>query len=246
MQLVIGTYNILHPEFAIKHSELVGLTDTKESNWPIRKVNILKGLINSNIDIICLQEISKTSKSELSQGLSEAGFEIRHIENPRGDGSAIIFKKSNFSELQFKTLDLDEEKRACFVDLLQSSTKKVIRIANCHLQGGPTGPTKGVQQLNLVLNSIAAPSEYSIDLKAVCGDFNEDETKDQKKSVLMQQKFTNDGTRVITEPSKNRQIDWIFCVSSENQALELQNVHIPAFVSPASDHHIKATKITLR
>lgn len=247
MQLSIGTLNILHPEFAVKHQEQAGLLPgTQLSNWEKRRINIVNEIGKANLDILGLQEISYESLADLKPSLELQGYAARHVPNPRGDGLAIIYKTNRFTELLFKPLRVHSDGVACFIDLLDKDSGKIARVANCHLLGGPSGPINGKIQLSEVSIALDLSSQYEIDLKAILGDFNEDHLHDDKKQILVKNNYVSDGVFVITEPSKNRQIDWIFIRQcSEKTVLNLTNVPVPSFTLPTSDHHLKVTYVKL-
>ncbi len=240
MDFTIGTLNILHPAFAEKHHTQEGLGQNGKSNWHTRKDKIATLITRSNLDVICLQEISQQSNLDLQEKLKNE-YEIAHIPRSRGDGLAIYFKKVRFEKMNFVALS----DGLCFIDLKDRTTGKVVRVANCHLQGG-NQQHKGKKQIETLLAQVNAP------ISVIAGDFNADESQlhqaDSKFSALLKEGFQHDGNLDETEVpkptcTKGRHIDWIWC-RFETPGLAPQH-HVIAQNEVVSDHLLSASLIPL-
>lgn len=243
MDIRIGTFNILDPRYAIVHNEPAGL----QHPWPQRAIFMAQFLQQVNLDILCLQEISPESLKDLQPYFQAQGYAIEYIKHPgapphsRHDGLAILYKTAQFAKKSFHTLS-KYKLSSCFLDL-QNTEGKVIRIANCHLQGGPQGPTQGYEQLQQLQQAVDQ-QDSSVVARILVGDFNEDEknlsSPSSKLSILQNAQYQFDGNLAPTEPSKNRRIDWIWVKSPQAQLTPLP---ILPSSQPISDHLLTATHI---
>ncbi len=236
MDFTIGTLNILHPAFAEKHHTKEGLGQNGKSNWHIRKDKIAALISRSNLDVICLQEISHQSNLDLQEKLKKE-YEIAHIPRSRGDGLAIYFKNVRFEKMNFTDL----ADGLCFIDLKDRTTGKAVRVANCHLQGG-NQQHRGKKQIETLLAEVTTP------ISVIAGDFNADESQlrqaDSKFSALLKAGFQHDGNLDETEvpkpnSTKGRHIDWIWCRGLAPQHHEIAQNEV------VSDHLLSASSIPL-
>lgn len=244
MSYKIGTFNILDPNYALKHNQKEGLTSTGQSNWSTRKQGIVKLINGSNLDVICLQEISLDSFNDLKSGL-ENFYTIKHIKHiGKGDGLAILYKKT-FREINSKIESLHGLNFG-YVDLQDHVSKKIIRVANCHLLGGPKQDL-GKQQIEKLLKAVENdPSTRGvISARIITGDFNADEKllteTNTKFTSLQQANYQFDGDVTPTEIGKARHLDWIWIRGDA----KLSHLNISQPVS-VSDHALLATEICLK
>lgn len=230
MEFTIGTLNILHPHFAKKHNTKEGLGQNGKSNWHTRKDKVAALISQSNLDVICLQEISQQSNQDLQEKVTKE-YEIAHVSRSRGDGLAIYFKKARFEKMNFVAL----ADGLCFIDLKDRTTGKVVRVANCHLHGG-NQQHRGKKQIETLLAQVNEP------ISVITGDFNADESKltqaDSKFSALLKAGFQHDGNLDKT-CTTGRHIDWIWCRGLAPHHHEIaQNEEV-------SDHLLSASSIPL-
>lgn len=241
--VTIGTFNILDPVFAEKHKQKEGLNSQGRSNWDTRGPNLITYIKNSNLDVICLQEVSEVSKKYFEKGIQDTYDLLWSKHQTRDDGVAILYKKDKFKMLAFKEIPEQGLCASC-VDLQDQTSRVVIRVASCHLLGGaPRGPVhQGKIQVDKYVSHIEkkqANEAYTLDAKILAGDFNEANLQSEKFQALKGYYIT-DGSSMITEPGKNRKIDWIWVNSRGflNQLKVAQEDNL-------SDHRLLATKLSL-
>ncbi len=128
----VGTFNLLHPEYAISKEQ------KKWKNFDNRKVKILKDLESADLDVVCLQEISKDRLEELFKykekgvkNLKDLGYTFRYGQHVKfrkdrsgnvkigkdgkpeqisnPDSVAIIYKTAKFSEKDVRTREYEVE-----------------------------------------------------------------------------------------------------------------------------------------
>lgn len=244
MSITIGTLNILHPPYAERHKQKEGLNQNGKHNWHTRKDRIANLIKQSDLDVLCLQEIGSRSNLDLQEKLRNA-YEVVHVSRERGDGLAIYFKKGKFEKIKFT--DLGDG--ICFIDLNDRTMGKVVRVANCHLQGG-SQQNVGKQQIETLLAKVNTPSSTPIAVRIIAGDFNSDETQlhqaDSKFAALHKAGFQHNGDLSETElpkggHAKGRHIDWIWS-HSDTPGL-IPKPHLIAQSEVVSDHLLSASKI---
>lgn len=241
--ITIGTFNILDPLFAQRHHQRQGLDNQGRSNWETRGPRLIACIKNSNLDVICLQEVSEVSKKYFEKFTQDTYALIWSKHQNRPDGVAILYKKDKFKCLAFKEIPEQGLCAAC-VDLQDQTSRAVVRVASCHLLGGPAkGPVhQGKVQVNKYVSQLEKqqnPQAYSIDGKILAGDFNEADLQSEKFQAL-KGNYITDGSQMITEPDKHRKIDWIWVNSRgflDQLKIEQEN--------DLSDHRLLATKLIL-
>lgn len=244
VEFTIGSYNILHPEFALKHKEAAGLDVNGQSNWAGRKIEIVKKLEESNLDIICLQEVSAQSIKDLMKSPNRGklkGYSYKHIPNQRGDGVAILWKKSVFKEKHKDEFEVNNSVRSGFVDLMKNG--KTIRVASCHLTGGKN-QVQGEKDIHNIRERVESQAK-NIDAIVIAGDFNA--TQDSGK-IKKLEGYKFDGDTSPTEIKTSRKIDWVFVKSEGAMLSPLKLGSSAAEESKAhpSDHRLIATKVELK
>ncbi|MBN9378432.1 MAG: hypothetical protein BGO14_08040 [Chlamydiales bacterium 38-26] len=242
-EVTIGTFNILDPVFAERHKQPQGLNSQGRSNWDSRGPRLITCIKNSNLDVICLQEVSEVSKKYFEKFTQDTYVILWSKHQSRHDGVAILYKKDKFKHIAFKKFP-SEGLCASYVDLQEKASKSVIRVASCHLLGGPAkGPVhSGKIQVDKYVSEVEkqeSSQSYTLEAKIFAGDFNEANLQSEKFQALKGY-YATDGSSMITEPDKNRKIDWIWVNSRGflNQLKVVQEDNL-------SDHRLLATKLTL-
>lgn len=242
-EVTIGTFNILDPVFAERHKQSQGLNHLGRSNWDTRAPRLITCIQNSNLDVICLQEVSNVSKEYFEKFTQGTYVLLWSKHQSRHDGVAILYKKDKFKHIAFKQIP-SEGLCASYVDLKEKASQSVIRVASCHLLGGPAkGPVHSgkiqVDKYVSVVEKQESSLAYTLEAKIIAGDFNEANPQSEKFQAL-QGYYTTDGSSMITEPDKNRKIDWIWVNSRGflNQLKVAQEDNL-------SDHRLLATKLIL-
>jgi endonuclease/exonuclease/phosphatase family metal-dependent hydrolase len=247
MGVTIGTLNILDPIFAVKHKQAEGLALPGMSNWSTRKIRIEELIQECALDVICLQEVSSQSLSDMKAAIKEQGYKIRHVKHSgRHDGLAILYKKDKLEEKEFHSLS-KHGINSCYIDLCDKTNAKMIRVANCHLLGGPH-TDKGTEQIEELVAETDKAGSQKIDLRIIAGDFNTQMLKDSKFTALQKANYAFDGNITPTEPSTKRHIDWIWVRSSPQIPPVFSDHLVPLYISQScvSDHILSATQIKFK
>lgn len=264
MNITVGTFNILDPDFAVKYKQKEGLTAAGKSNWNTRKDLIARKIENSNLDIMTLQEVSLTSFDDLSIDFQKAGYVVKHVpHSERTDGLAVLYKANKFTEKGFKVFT-KHGMNSCYIDLAMS-TGKIIRVATCHLLGGPK-QDMGREQIEQVVQMVEKNGAEEIEARIITGDFNADATQldspsdldeegdeldipPTKFTALKEAEYEFDGDLTPTEIAKNRRIDWIW-VRSSSVTLSPLTAAMQTISQQrqeaASDHALAATQLQFK
>lgn len=262
MNVTIGTFNILDPDFATRHRQSQGLIPgTNTSNWSNRKDLVVKTITDANLDILCIQEISETSLKEIQSDLKKDGYAVEWSKhNGRKDGLAILYKEKKFTKEGLTTPSVSSLTEM-ILDL-KTQEGKTIRVANCHLLGGADSPA-GKKQIENLINEVeknTPPGKSPIIARFITGDFNEDsKNANQKLTAIRAQNYlcddkpdTDDKPGIITEKPnpknpKGRHIDWIWTKLSSDSNPKIQNLftHLDFPDHNASDHYLTAAKVSL-
>lgn len=94
----IGTYNLLHPAYAVKYRERPGIDSEGKSNWSARAAAISRLLREARLDIYLLQEVGREQLSDLMACLAteyDAHIAI-HPAREAGDGTAVLTRLDRF------------------------------------------------------------------------------------------------------------------------------------------------------
>ena len=97
--LTVGTYNLLHPHYAIKYREPAGVTKSSgESNWILRAPAIARILLEANLDLYLLQEVEPDGLLTLSE-VTNAYHVIQYVHPSReaADSIAILARRDRFT-----------------------------------------------------------------------------------------------------------------------------------------------------
>jgi hypothetical protein len=99
-QVTVGTYNILHPEYAESYREPEGVGSTsRKSNWNTRAPAIGRILQEGELDVMFLQEVGQEQLADLEPYLVEYDFKASHVVHPgrsARDGVVVLTKKGRF------------------------------------------------------------------------------------------------------------------------------------------------------
>jgi endonuclease/exonuclease/phosphatase family metal-dependent hydrolase len=207
-RITVGTYNILMPQwvaqteigelYAPKYSTLIGydkIGETIQENSKRRLEIIKKNILDSHLDVICLQEVVEDIFKDLQEGLSKnyEGFWMTHSAHNYGHGLAIFFKKEVFKKMgeafyrekikvdNFNPEEPPFEKDRIFLllDLQNKTTGLVFRVATFHFCDNRTLQENVGSQARSLVNFVGE-AEYQIDRTLLLGDTNLDQYGNQK------------------------------------------------------------------
>ncbi len=271
-QITVGTYNILFPQRLplSKFSSKIGYSLDKfgrlYENSAFRTDVLSKNLLNANLDVICLQEVTEDIAQKLEKKLlgKYAILWTPHTQNSHG--VAIAYKAHKFTQLSHQKLKATvkiqgktQDRSHLIMDLQDSNTKKIFRIASCHLidPRDLQGDHKTVHASKVLNDVIAETASYHIDRSIIAGDMNQDQYGDRGVSkpeipdarhATAFKPFFKHGYKVDQnlDPSeydkleignspifcKDRRIDWLFC-NYQPEHLPLENFDIRG-----SDHRL--------
>ena len=115
-EVTIGTFNILDPVFAERHKQPQGLNSQGRSNWDSRGPRLITCIKNSNLDVICLQEVSEVSKKYFEKFTQDTYVILWSKHQSRHDGVAILYKKDKFKHIAFKKFPSEGLCAVCLFD----------------------------------------------------------------------------------------------------------------------------------
>ena len=190
----IMTYNILSQNLLEDHSSLYQHCQQSDLIWPKRGETLIKELLDSDTDIICLQEVHSQHLDEiLMPALKQRGYNIVFKQRTGGklDGCAIVYKENKFTLLNAIKLDLmrkdlssllDRDNIALIVELKPKDSgndSKPLIVANTHLLYNPKRGDVKLAQIRLLLAEIEKMAHISqkdgvFDYSPIilCGDLN--------------------------------------------------------------------------
>lgn len=187
----VGSFNILSPTYALKNKQSEGVYNDGNCNWFVRQERIINLIKDSQLDVICLQEICNSTLQDLSPDVSKAGYELIFKKHPVGhDGLAILFKKGRMDKKNLISGSF-QKRTFLFVDFIDKTINKIIRIGNCHLMGG-LNEQEGFEQMENLLKDFLPKPKEKIDLRILMGDFASDEKiyRDTKIGKIPSSKFS--------------------------------------------------------
>jgi endonuclease/exonuclease/phosphatase family metal-dependent hydrolase len=206
--LTVGSYNILFPQTCYPHTHKFATdigyhinktTGDIEENSAYRIDIISKNILNADLDVNCLQEVSEKSFDKLEEDLGDKYIcaWAPHKGNMAGTGStpyvyksndhgvAILFKKDRFDLLHAEgsRFVLDTiRKRHLAVDLKDKHSGLITRFISCHLADPREWQKQDkAQHVNAVLKTAKAKlnnQNYKLDSVVVAGDMNQDQFGD--------------------------------------------------------------------
>lgn len=243
MSITVGTYNVGKPD------------DRKLDAWDTRKDKLISNIVQSNLDVVCLQELNTSlpMRQWWAEQLNKAGYAFHFNSCKEKSGVGLIYKKDKFSLKQEtkEVFNTGEHKRAVVqVDLLNNASAKTVRIASLHLYGGPD-KTLANQQIDH-FRKIAESNDKGISQIILAGDFNA-ESYDQPCRKLAQKtdyvyktvEKNKQGEKIITTSGSKRKIDWIYVGHKNPDDQEnLEPISLLNQNASASDHYLHAIKVT--
>lgn len=257
MSITIGTYNVAKP----------GQRNLEE--WSTRKHHVLDNVKRSNLDIVCLQELSGQSEDQrfLNEEINKLGYAYLYESKKDATGLAILYKRDKFEQLGENRGEYSsvEEGRPCTrsfkqVDLRDKTTRKAVRVACMHLYGGASrGNTLGERQLQSFRKQIESSDEKISEL-ILAGDFNSDLDEEltgshticrsllqPSESSYRYRTVTADaaGNKIVTSKSRHqRHLDWIFVGKKGAEGTVSKIRHLPISQNTnASDHLLHAVEV---
>jgi endonuclease/exonuclease/phosphatase family metal-dependent hydrolase len=237
----VASYNICNPQYANYFPTQKEKNHFGPQNWDKRYGDLVKNILTLNADIITLQECGDI-KARLIATLPEYEVCYQPHVGRKGDGVAILYKKTRFARISEKRMDVTESninKTHLRVDLKDNLTNRVVRIATSHLFGDPSRSTIARDHLATYKSFVCENSENTNEI-LVAGDFNFPiESLDfltKRNHANYPLKYLSDGNREASEPSKNRRIDFIFKNSNTENPLLSRKVFGLRLLTDASDH----------
>lgn len=258
-ELKIGTYNILNPFHAVKWDTAEGLNDDGGDNWDEwRRDQIIQNIVESDLDVCALQEVSHRTYPELRERLNHAGYEMTSLythfthEDEGAHGVTVLFKRDRLEclrDVKLSTLE-DDFRCATSCDFFDHSSRQIFRIVSVHLKGYDPYQTdiplkresqiRGDNELRVYLSQLAKEANSELNI-FILGDFNEDALEMEargstsRQGILLSLGYTWCGHLAPTEIASGRQIDWIFFKPSADFENCLSYQDQPQVLS-ASDH----------
>lgn len=257
--LRIATYNLWNPIFEEKYSG--------QNTWNQRLPFILENMISSKSDVICLEEVGKSTYLDLIQN-SEinaryTSFYISHAPSKQGqkegrDGLAFFYNPEKVTLVKLvQSLDgtRPTHRRDFYVDLKLNEQRDIpvqFRVACTHLDSGKD-LTIGNRQLSALVEEILQiDNGTELDFVLVCGDFNEGENEPSRPryEIMQNAGFVTDGSVDTTRPEAlnvrhNGHVDWMYFKKISTLNFNLISV-IPIGDEKASDHKLTMTDIEIK
>lgn len=195
-QILVGTYNILFPQklengAPAKFSTNVGFSADKNGglyeNSDFRVGIIAKNILNADLDVICLQEVTDAMGQELQKSLKD-DYDIKWVKHQNYHGVGILYKKDKFDLLNEESLSIQVQKEDplnpgtyksspprvhLLNDLMDKTTQKVFRVVSCHMFD-PRDLQNKEEQTNAVIDFAEKESD-TIDRIIIAGDMNQDQ-----------------------------------------------------------------------
>jgi hypothetical protein len=180
-----ATFNALHESYARRGTLPQGVSP----KWSQRQPEAQNVLGKTPLDIICMQECDEGMLRSITPA-SHAFVYAQHRAKP--DGVGIFYNTSRFKQVAIRTVYPTNGWASVYMDLEDTTTKKIIRVASVHLQGGPER-TPGDQQLITTLHRMTTESAAGISVFIVAGDFNTSRPIDDRIiGILPAYGFTSD------------------------------------------------------
>ena len=166
--ITLMSYNVLQPN-SLQGWWVEKYYNPKESSaywqWPYRKQLLQDQLLNSNADILALQEAAPDSFEEDFDFLHDQYDGLCH--QKARICCATFWRKDRF------TLVTEQHRDRCLITILKEKNGPLIAIANCHLSAGMK-PRRRFQQIHAACDRLYKESlKAPIDLFVLAGDFNE-------------------------------------------------------------------------
>ena len=185
--ITIGTYNILFPQTLPPKPPFCTTIGYFESNGVIfensefRMKIIVDNIEKSNLDIICLQEVSYQAFKNLKKSFSKT-YAIQFEIHPKSKhGVAIMYKKKRFTSLETSSgvySNQPQARKHIGNDLRDKTTGKVIRVATAHFFDPRAMTNKKGHTEALIEFAERTSSSTPADLTIIAGDMNQDQFGD--------------------------------------------------------------------
>ena len=236
------------------------------SNWSARWPAILRILAASACDVLTLQEVEESVRTELEQGLDSIGLSLVWFAHPgRVDAVAIAFRTDQFTLEACASRDFPREDPKATtgrVDLRHNSSGIHIRCLSTHQRGGNTTQLEDTFQFAYE----DAPAKAVI---LVCGDFNEDfgpkfepfefQTLDRDPAAgepIVSLSYCGLADLGAENSSGKGKIDYIFVKGNEQKiglersegsrvAIEMSHAACPETGEWPSDHGMEALQVVV-
>lgn len=196
--ITIGSYNILFPQPIPmkKYPTNIGYSENAYGqpydNIDFRIKIIKKNILESDLDIICVQEITQQVNDELIKSLGNKYtlFGCPHTSTPDDHGVGVFYKTNRFKLLQQRRSQLNlsvptpaknllKQRVHVVLDLQDKLDAKICRVASVHMVDPRdwSGAAKKTHA-DEVVKFINAPSPHKIHRTVIAGDMNQDEFGD--------------------------------------------------------------------
>jgi|GEM_PF-7131421 len=199
-RVTVGTYNVLFPQslptsqFSTKIGYSADPLGRIYANTDFRIKVISKNILNSNLDILCVQEMTQDMLNKLmATSLGQKYHCVWQSHTLNSHGVGVLYKKTQFRTLNQSTPQITlhvpnalnptrmipKKRTHVMVDLQDATTQKIYRVASCHLIDPRdfTTAQKGAHAQQIIQSTQAA-SAYPIDKTIIAGDMNQDQFGD--------------------------------------------------------------------
>ena len=256
----VGTYNlnILHPILSAKWKGAPGVEALECPKEPSEKylTALFSNIILSKLDIVCMQEIGRDNSMSLRDSLSfEYTFVLLTDQKTNkfiNDGMSVAFNTAKFNLLaqKGKYYASSGDKLAYgYCDLQDKLTKKIIRIATCHLD---TIPGKINFENDPHLNAVKAYIEtsykeqfYALDAIVLAGDFAKRPNiqRIERLTPLLRCGYVHAEESKPGALGRTKKMGWI-CARTSKDALALETIIILK-QEPTNNYMLHAAKVTM-
>lgn len=228
------------------------------SNWDERCPSACSNI--QLADIVCLQEISEETL-QMVQNLTKyqlAGAGYHYFPGGTKYGNAILYKEEKVSlkeasEITYENLPAIRSAASGVFE----TNNKVFRVMSVHLSGYYPGESdlqkkqmakkRGFDELQSFKKQVEETAIEGLEGIVIAGDFNESQDEEHaelyRPGFLMESGYRCDGSFNVTEPLKNRKIDWLFYKSLTHNEPTLTSMGLERLQKPASDHLMTGTLI---
>lgn len=211
MQLRVGQYNLLSPTYGVKWGEReacirwVSKADHGGSNWTVRWPALLRNISVAQWDLLGLQEIEDSTRSDVETGLNSLGLCMKVFSHPgRLDSLGLAYNPQELKIHQHDVQPYPAQSPKSItgrVDFLHRRSGRPLRVAITHQRGGD------VEQLKDTLSFVFdAPSEFTCIL---CGDMNEEFSADDARlkayGLTTLQRDVDAGESSVSRPPHKQQ-----------------------------------------
>lgn len=228
------------------------------SNWDTRCPSVGRNI--KLADIVCLQEISEETLKMVQHlanyQLASAGY--HYFPGGTRYGNAIVYREEKVSLREGSEITFENPPaiRSAASGVFEANNK-MIKVMSVHLSGyypgesdlekKQTAKKRGFDELQSFQKQVEETAIEGLDGIVIAGDFNE--SKDEEKAelyrpgFLMEAGYRCDGCFDVTEPLKNRKIDWLFYKSLTPHEPTLTSMGLERCQTSASDHLMTGTII---